>query len=227
MNTPSAVAIPGTGGRPPRLAVLLSGSGSTLQNLVDQIQRGDLRAQIELVIASRPDAFGLVRAQQAGLRSQVVARRAFPSEDAFNDALHAALEPLEVDLVILAGFLSRFQLRGRYQYRVLNVHPALIPAFCGRGFYGLHVHRAVLAAGVKVTGCTVHFADDEYDHGPIIFQECVPVLHDDTPETLASRVQAVERRLYPAAIRLWAEGRLEVRGQRVVVLPERPDKSPG
>ncbi|MCX8072849.1 MAG: phosphoribosylglycinamide formyltransferase [Candidatus Binatia bacterium] len=215
--------IPGTRGRPPRLAVLLSGSGSTLQNLVEKIGSGELQARIELVVSSRADAYGLVRAQQAGLRSAVVPRKEFTSVDAFNDALHAVLDTAEVDLVVLAGFLSPFQLRGRYQLRVLNVHPALIPAFCGKGFYGLHVHRAVLAAGVKVSGCTVHFADDEYDQGPIIFQECVPVLESDTPEILAARVQAVERRLYPAAIRLWAEGRLGLRGRRVVILPARAD----
>ena len=225
MTISSLVTIPGTGGQAPRLAVLLSGGGSTLQNLIDQIQRRDLHAHIEVVVASRRDAFGLVRAQRAGIRCHVVPRREFSSVEAFNDALHAVLEPLDVDLVVLAGFLSKFQLRGRYQYRVLNVHPALIPAFSGQGFYGLHVHRAVLDAGVKVTGCTVHFADDEYDHGPIIFQECVPVLDDDTPETLALRVQAVERRLYPAAIRLWAQGRLALRGQRVVILPSAPSRS--
>lgn len=225
MKDTSLEVLPGTGRRPPRLAVLLSGSGSTLQNLIDQIQRGDLRAQIEMVIASRHDAFGVVRAQQAGIPHAVIARKEFPSLDAFNDALHAALEPLAVDLIVLAGFLSKFQLRGRYQYRVLNVHPALIPAFSGQGFYGLHVHRAVLAAGVKVSGCTVHFADDEYDHGPIILQECVPVLDDDTPERLAARVQAVERRLYPAAIRLWAEGRLALRARQVVILPQGSTKS--
>ncbi|GIW43308.1 MAG: phosphoribosylglycinamide formyltransferase [Candidatus Binatia bacterium] len=220
MNQPPLQRIPGTPGRPPRLAVLLSGSGSTLQNLIDRIQSGELAAEIAVVVSSRPDAFGLTRARQAGLRHETVARKSFPTVDAFNDALHAVLDRVGVDLVVLAGFLSPFQLRGRYQFRVLNVHPALIPAFSGKGFYGLHVHRAVLAAGVKVSGCTVHFADDEYDHGPIIFQECVPVLDHDTPESLAMRIQAVERRLYPAAIRLWAEGRLAVRGPRVVILPQ-------
>ncbi len=210
--------VPGTGGRTVRLAVLLSGSGTTLQNFLDLIARGDLDARIELVVASRPDAFGVERARRAGVPHAVVPRKDYASVDAFNDALHAVLDRVDIDLVLLAGFLSPFQLRGRYQFRVLNVHPALIPSFCGQGFYGVHVHRAVLASGVKVSGCTVHFADDQYDHGPIIFQECVPVLDDDTPETLAARVQSVERRLYPAAVRLWASGRLAVRGTRVMIL---------
>src|SRR5207247_7456253 len=126
------------------------------------------------------------------------------------DALHAELERHEFDLIVLAGFLSPFQLRSRYARRVLNVHPALIPAFCGKGFYGEKVHRAVLEAGVKVSGCTVHFADDQYDHGPIILQGVVPVFDDDTPEILAARVHALEKELYPEAVRLWAAGRLGI-----------------
>jgi folate-dependent phosphoribosylglycinamide formyltransferase PurN len=120
-----------------------------------------------------------------------------------------------VDLVALLGFLSPFQTRNRWSGRVINVHPALIPAFCGQGFYGRKVHEAVLEAGVKVTGATVHFADDEYDRGPIILQESVPVFDDDTPDSLATRVQAAERRLVPEAIQLIAEGRLAVEGRRV------------
>src|SRR5262249_25924908 len=135
------------------------------------------------------------------------------------DALHAALAPCTCDLVVLAGFLSPFQPRQRYRERVLNIHPALIPAFCGKGFYGERVHRAVLEAGVKVSGCTVHFADDQYDHGPIVLQGVVPVLDDDTAETLAARVHALENELYPEAVRLWAAGRLEVSGRRARIRP--------
>jgi folate-dependent phosphoribosylglycinamide formyltransferase PurN len=134
---------------------------------------------------------------------------------AFNDALHRELARFEIDLVALLGFLSPFEPRERFAGRVINVHPALIPAFSGHGFYGHRVHEAVLEAGVKVTGATVHFADDEYDHGPIILQEAVTVRDDDTPDTLAARVQAIERRLVPEAIRLIAEGRLAVEGRRV------------
>ena len=202
----------------PRIAVLLSGGGTTLQNLVDRIVEETLPVEIALVISSRPDTFGLQRAQRAGIPTVTVARKAYADVGEFNDALHAALEPYNVDLVVLAGFLSLFQPRARYAGRVMNIHPALIPAFCGSGFYGDKVHQAVLASGVRVSGCTVHFADDEYDHGPIILQGTVPVLDDDTAETLAARVHALERELYPEAIRLWAEGRLRIDGRRVRIL---------
>lgn len=200
---------------PVRLAVLLSGSGTTLQNLIDRIADGRLTARIAVVIASRADAGGLERARKAGLPALALPRKDFQDVDRFNDALHAELDRHEFDLIVLAGFLSPFQLRNRYARRVLNIHPALIPAFCGKGFYGEKVHRAVLEAGVKVSGCTVHFADDDYDHGAIILQGTVPVLDDDTPQTLAARIHVVENELYPQAIRLWAEGRLEIAGRRV------------
>ncbi len=209
--------------RPVRLAVLLSGSGTTLQNLIDRIATGRLAAEIAVVIASRADAGGLERARRARLPAVAVARKQFPDVQQFNDALHAELQRHAVDLIVLAGFLSPFQLRQRYIGRVLNIHPALIPAFCGRGFYGEKVHRAVLDAGAKVSGCTIHFADDEYDHGPIVLQGVVPVLDDDTPETLAARVHAVENELYPEAIRLWGEGRLQVVGRRVRIQPKSGD----
>jgi formyltetrahydrofolate-dependent phosphoribosylglycinamide formyltransferase len=200
---------------PVRLAVLLSGAGTTLQNLIDRIADGRLAAKIAVVVASRADAGGLERARRAGIPAAVVARKEFPDTERFNDALHAELARHDFNLVVMAGFLSQFELRGRYNGRVLNVHPALIPAFCGKGYYGERVHRAVLEAGVKVSGCTIHFADDEYDHGPIILQGAVPVLDDDTPEMLAARVHQLENELYPEAIRLWAEGRLEIVGRRV------------
>jgi phosphoribosylglycinamide formyltransferase 1 len=201
--------------RPVRLAVLLSGSGTTLQNFLDRIADGRLNAEIAVVLASRNDAGGLERARRAGIPAVAVARKDFADIDRFNDALHTELQRHTFDLIALAGFLSPFQLRQRYTGRVLNIHPALIPAFCGKGFYGAKVHEAALEAGVKVSGCTVHFADDQYDHGPIVLQGVVPVLDDDTPETLAARVHAVENELYPEAVRLWAEGRLAIVGRRV------------
>ena len=202
-----------------RLAVLLSGSGTTLQNFLDRIADGSLPAAIAVVIASREDAFGLERARQAGIPAAAVPRKQFPDVDQFNDALHEQLHRYQFDLIIMAGFLSPFQLRNRYAGRVLNIHPALIPAFCGHGYYGMKVHRAVIDSGVRVSGCTVHFADDEYDHGPIILQGTVPVLDDDTPEVLAARVHEIENQLYPEAIRLWAAGRLKIEGRRVRILP--------
>lgn len=202
----------------PRLAVLISGAGTTLQNFIDRIADGSLPARVAVVISSRRDAYGLERARAAGIPTAVVARKEFGNEEQFNDALHHELDRHAFDLIVLAGFLSLFQLRGRFTGRVLNVHPALIPAFCGKGFYGERVHRAVLESGVKVSGCTIHFADERYDHGPIILQGTVPVLDDDTPETLAARVHVLENQLYPEAIRLWSEGRLKVEGRRVRIL---------
>jgi len=198
-----------------RVAVLLSGEGTSLENLCESIDAGAVPAQVVLVIGSKERAGGLARAERRGIPAVAVPRRAFADVHAFNDALHAELDKHAVDLVALLGFLSIFELRSRYQGRAINTHPALIPAFCGEGFYGHRVHEAVLAAGVKLSGATVHFCDDHYDSGPIILQEAVPVLDDDTPDTLAARVQAVERRLVPEAIRLFAEGRLSIEGRRV------------
>jgi formyltetrahydrofolate-dependent phosphoribosylglycinamide formyltransferase len=204
-------------GSPLRLAVLLSGSGTSLQNLIDRIDAGELRAEIAVVIASKPDAYGLSRARRRGIPALAVPRKRHPDVGAFNDALHGELARFEIDLVVLLGFLSPFETRGRFDGRAINVHPALVPAFCGKGWYGHRVHEAVIESGVKLSGATVHFVDAEYDHGPIILQEAVPVLGADTAETLAARVQEAERRLVPEAIRLFAEGRLRIEGRRVQI----------
>ena len=205
-----------------RIAVLLSGEGTSFENLCERIDAGEVPAEVALVIASNTKAGGLRRAERRGIPALAVPRRAFASNAAFNDALHAELGNHEIDLALLLGFLSVFELRGKYDGRTINVHPALIPAFCGPGMYGHHVHEAVLAAGVKISGATVHFADDHYDTGPIILQEAVPVQDDDTPESLAARVQQVERRLVPEAIRLFAAGRLAIDGRKVRILPPAP-----
>jgi phosphoribosylglycinamide formyltransferase-1 len=205
---------------PLRIAVLLSGSGTSLENLLEQIEAGRVPAEVVVVISSKPDAYGLERARRRGIPAVAVSRSAHPDLDDFNDALHGVLDEHAVELVALLGFLSLFQLRGRYEGRTLNVHPALIPAFSGRGCYGRRVHEAVLAAGVKLSGATVHFTDGEYDHGPILLQEAVPVLEDDDVESLAARVQAAERRLVPEAIRLIAEGRVEIEHGRTRIRPD-------
>ena len=205
-----------------RIAVLLSGEGTSFENLCERIDAGEVPAEVALVIASNTKAGGLRRAERRGIPALAVPRRAFASNAAFNDALHAELGNHEIDLALLLGFLSVFELRGKYDGRTINVHPALIPAFCGAGMYGHHVHEAVLAAGVKISGATVHFADDHYDTGPIILQEAVPVQGDDTPESLAARVQEVERRLVPEAIRLFAAGRLAIDGRKVRIRPPTP-----
>jgi formyltetrahydrofolate-dependent phosphoribosylglycinamide formyltransferase len=204
-----------------RIAVLISGEGTSLENLCERIDAGAVPAEVAVVVASKKSAGGLARAERRGIPAHAVPRREHPDVDAFNDALHAVLDAYAVDLVALLGFLSPFETRG-FAGRVINVHPALIPAFCGKGYYGHRVHEAVLAAGVKLSGATVHFADDEYDQGPIILQEAVPVLDDDTPDSLAARVQAAERRLVPEAVRLFAEGRLEIQGRRVRIRAHPP-----
>ena len=204
--------------RPIRLAVLLSGGGTTLQNLLDRIARGQLAAEVVIVVSSRADAFGLVRAERAGVATAVVERKGFPSCEAFSGRLFEHCRYAGADLACLAGFLQLLAIPDDFHGRVLNIHPSLVPAFCGKGFYGRHVHEAALAYGVKWSGCTVHFADNEYDHGPIILQRPVPVLDDDTPDTLAARVFEQECAAYPEAIRLFAEGRLRVEGRRVRVV---------
>ena len=204
---------------PLRLAVLLSGSGTTLENIFQHIERGELPARVVVVISSLSKAYGLVRARRRGVQTRVFVRKEYPSTEAYSKAVFEAVRDDGAELVCLAGFMVQIKVPSDYAGRIMNIHPALIPAFCGKGVYGHFVHEAVLESGVKVTGCTVHFVDDEYDHGPIIVQRPVEVDPDDTPDTLAERVQAEERKAYPEAIRLFSEGRLRIEGRRVRVLP--------
>lgn len=206
--------------RPVRLGVLISGGGTTLLNLIDQIQAGLLEAEISVVITDRNGIAGIQRARTAGLDCTVLPRREFEGPGPFSDAAFDCCRQAQVDLVILAGFLSLIEVPEDFHLKVMNIHPALIPAFCGKGYYGHHVHEAVLERGARVSGCTVHFADNEYDHGPIILQHVVPVENDDDPESLAARVFEAECEAYPEAIRLFASGRLKLVGQRLHVLTE-------
>lgn len=210
---------------PLRLAVLLSGNGMTLQNLYDLGVAGRLPAQIVVVVANKADAFGIERAKKMNVPGHVVTRKDAGSLEEFSRRIFEKCREAQVDLVILGGFLQLIQVPDDFLGRVMNIHPALIPAFCGKGFYGHHVHEAVLEMGVKITGCTVHFADNQYDHGPIILQRPVPVFDDDTPKTLSARVFAEECIAYPEAIRLYAENRLKIEGRRVRILA-RPVDSP-
>lgn len=204
---------------PIRLAVLISGGGTTLVNLARQIEAGALAAEIPIVIASRSDCGGIAKAEAAGLPCAVIRRKDFASLEEFSESVFARCREARVDLVICAGYLALLKIPADYQQRVLNIHPSLIPAFCGQGYHGEKVHAAALERGVKVSGCTVHFVDDEYDHGPIVVQRTAPVLDDDTPATLAARVFAEECLAYPEAIRLFASGRLEIESHRVRILP--------
>ncbi len=200
-----------------RLVVLISGGGTTLKNLLEKIAAGQLDAQIALVISSNPQARGLQIAAEAGIRTQVVDRSKFSTDQAYSDEIFAACRSTDAPWVVMGGFLTYVPIPPDFENRVLNIHPALIPAFCGKGFYGHHVHEAVLEYGAKVSGCTVHFVDNEYDHGPIILQKIVPVLDDDTPDTLAARVFAAECEAYPEALRRLASGQVTVEGRRVVI----------
>ena len=207
---------------PFRLAVLISGGGTTLKNLIEHIRAGRLPVEISLVVSSSPAARGLEYAAEAGIPSSVVEPRGFDSADAFSAAVFDRCRAARADLVVMAGFLKRLVIPSDFANRVTNIHPALIPAFCGKGFYGHRVHEAVLDYGAKISGCTVHFADNEYDHGPVILQRSVPVVDDDTPESLAARVFEAECTAYPEAIRLIAEGRVKVAGRRVCVEQREP-----
>ena len=189
---------------PIRLAILISGSGSTLQNLIDRIASGELAADIVGVVASRPGILGIERAERAAIPTNVVERQPI---DTFSERVFASIRQSEPDLVILAGWLHLLAIPPEFENRVLNIHPSLLPAYGGAGMYGRRVHEDVLAAGERISGCTVHYADRAYDTGPVVLRREVPVLESDTPETLAARVQAAECEAYPEAIRRIAEGR--------------------
>ncbi|MFO0792924.1 MAG: phosphoribosylglycinamide formyltransferase [Candidatus Brocadiaceae bacterium] len=200
------------------LGVLISGSGSTLQNFIDQIQSAKLPATIQVVISSKSGVVGIERARKHNIPTVVVSRAGFKDVDSFSNAINTELDKYPIDLITLAGFLHLYRIPEKYLGRTMNIHPGLIPAFCGHNYYGKKVHEAVLDYGAKVSGCTVHFADNHYDTGPIIIQRAVPVLEDDTPETLAARVFKEECIAYPDAIRLFAEGRLKIEGRKVRIL---------
>jgi formyltetrahydrofolate-dependent phosphoribosylglycinamide formyltransferase len=204
---------------PVRMAVLLSGRGRTLQNFLDLAEASRLRAKVVKVISSLPDAYGLTRARQAGVETDVVQKKDFDDTENFSRAITESLDECEPDLVTMAGFMCFYRIPEHYRFRIMNIHPALLPSFGGQGYYGERVHRAVLEHGCKVTGCTVHFADNVYDHGPIIVQKAIKVAEDDEPHSLAARVFEKEKEAYPEAINLFADGRLEVEGRRVRIRP--------
>lgn len=208
--------------KPVNLAVLLSGGGRTLQNIINHIQAGKLEARVAVVISSREDAGGLARAKRAGIDAHCIPHKLYKGDapGPFSQEINRVLSRYPVDLIVMAGFMHLFKAEEKYKGRVMNIHPALIPSFCGRSYYGHYVHQAVLDYGVKVSGCTVHFADDVYDRGPIILQSAVPVKDEDTADTLAARIFVEECKLYPRAIQLFAEGKLEIKGRKVHVKTE-------
>lgn len=200
----------------PRIAVLISGGGTTLRNLIEKRDLGKLAAEISCVISSRANARGFAFAVENEIPAHVVDWRNAPSEEDANLELFGILDQYHCDLVVAGGFLKRLQIPRNYTNRIVNIHPSLIPSFCGAGFYGLRVHQAVLDYGCKVSGCTVHFVDDQYDHGPLIAQATVPVLPHDTAERLAARVFAAECELYPQTLNRLLTEKYHVHGRQVI-----------
>ena len=207
-----------------KIAVLVSGGGTNLQALIDAEKRGELgNGKITLVIASKPGVYALERAENNGIESKVLARKEYDSISAYSRALADTMKEADIDLVVLAGFLTIIdeQVYEAFPNRIINVHPALIPSFCGKGFYGLYVHEAALAKGVKVSGATVHIVTPECDAGPIILQKAVEVKQDDTPEILQKRImEEAEWKILPEAVRLFCDGKITVSDNKVYIKGE-------
>ncbi|HSV27497.1 MAG TPA: phosphoribosylglycinamide formyltransferase [Sedimentisphaerales bacterium] len=207
----------GSSGAPLRLAVLISGGGRTMLNLLDEIRAGRLNAEIKLVICSRTQIAGYEKALAAGLNTKVIRRMDHSDIDSFSQAVARELDTAGVDLVVQAGWLCLWRIPSQYEWKVMNIHPALLPSFGGKGMWGHHVHEAVLAAGCKVSGCTVHFCTNEYDKGAIIVQRCCPVLPGDDADSLAERVFKEECIAYPEAIRLFQQGMIKIRSGAAII----------
>ena len=202
------------------ISVFISGGGTTLKNLLEYRQANpDCGWEITSVVSNKADAGGLAFARQAGIEAFVIDHREFESTTEFSEAIYNAIRPSAPDLLVMGGFLRRLAVAKEFENRIINIHPSLIPSFCGKGNYGSRVHQAVLDYGCKITGCTVHFVDDEYDHGPIIAQRSVPVVDGDDAKTLAARVFETECQLYPVVIDQIASGKVSVADRTVRVDP--------
>lgn len=201
------------------IGVLLSGGGTNLQAVMDAVERGSIPAAINLVLSDRPNAYGLVRAESRGIQAYCINRKQFTNSESFHQAILEKLTTHHVEYIVLAGYLSILsqELVECYRNKIVNIHPSLIPAFCGMGFYGEKVHQAVLDYGAKVTGATVHFVDEGTDTGPIIMQKPVRVLPDDTIETLSQRVLEVEHELLPRAVALLVQDKIKIFGRKVTL----------
>lgn len=204
-----------------RVAVLASGSGTDLQSIIDASERGEIDADVVVVISNNPGAYALERAKRHDIDAHCVDHRGLSRRD-HEDRIAEIIDSYDVDLIVLAGYLRMLtpHFIEKYRGKIINIHPALLPLFGGPGMHGLKVHEAVLRSGMKVSGCTVHFVDERIDGGPIILQRCVPIMEDDTPETLQKRVLEEEHKALPLAVHLFAHGRLRIDGDRVRVLPE-------
>ncbi len=203
-----------------RIGVLASGGGSNMQAIMRGIDSGEINGEIVLVISDVPDAGVLEKAANAGTPTLVMRTKEYPTRDAYSAAIAQKFHEQQVDLVVMAGFMRIVTgaLINKFPQRIMNIHPALIPSFCGAGYYGHHVHEAVLDYGAKVSGCTVHFVEEAVDAGPIILQRYVPVLDDDTTATLSARILKEEHIAYPEAVKLFCAGQLTIEGRRVKVV---------
>lgn len=202
-----------------RLAVMVSGGGTDLQSVIDGVQSGKIPAEIAVVISSKPGVYALERAKKAGIPGIVICKKDYADEQAFFDANLGALREYGAEGVVLAGYLSILgrQMIEAYPNKIINIHPSLIPSFCGKGYYGLRVHQAVLDYGAKVSGATVHFVDEGADTGPIILQQAVSVLPEDTAESLQQRILEIEHEILPEAVALFCAERLRVQGRKVTI----------
>jgi len=207
-----------------RLAVFISGTGRTLKNFIDRIRAEQLSAEVVVVVSSVANVVGLQYAEEESIPIEIVERCQHGSLTEFSEANFSICRAARADYVVLAGYLRRLEIPNDFENRVLNIHPSLIPSFCGKGYYGNIVHSKALEYGVKVSGCTVHFVDQEYDTGPIILQKAVEVYEGDTPDTLNDRVFVAECQAYPEAIELLAQGRVSVKGRIVRIAPPRNQK---
>ena len=205
-----------------RLAVFASGGGSNLEAILEAIEQDTLIAEVVLVISNKADAFALERARKRDISTLVLDPSSCESEAAYVDRLLSALAQQHVNFIALAGYLKKIpaEVVQQFQHRMLNIHPSLLPAFGGPGMYGSRIHKAAIERGVRWSGVTIHLVDEHYDSGPIVLQKPVPVHQDDSPETLASRVLAAEHRIYPEALRLFAEGRVRITGRKVTIDPQ-------
>ncbi len=202
-----------------KIGVLISGSGTNLQSLIDNIETGNIKGKITVVISNRKDAYGLNRARQKNIDALYIRQKDYESFENFNDAIIDELKKHNVELVVLAGYLKILTSKfiEEYRNRIINIHPSLIPAFCGKGYYGIKVHEEVIKYGVKLSGATVHFVDEEADTGPIIIQEAVEVGYEDTAETLQQKVLNIEHKILPLAVKYYCEGKIQISGRKVKI----------
>jgi phosphoribosylglycinamide formyltransferase-1 len=202
-----------------RLTVLASGNGTDLQSIIDGIKKKKIRAEIRIVISNNSDAYALERARKNNIKALHLSHKQFTAPEEFDEALIATLQAEKVDLICLAGYMKKLApvVVKLYKNKIINIHPALLPAFGGEGMYGIHVHETVIKSGAKITGVSVHFVDEVYDHGAIIYQKAVPVKNDDTPESLQKRLLRLEHQVYPYVVGLFASGKIEIKDGRVYI----------